>query len=206
MAYKVSPEMHIVLGKGMAQPDKRFRYMLDLEGGIGIKGRTTIKSGNNIIQNIQTFLLTGPIYTWGYQINNHVFAGLGFGAYLDISRCREIEEGHSYYDSWMNFPFTGVHVPLFLAARYDFGLTKKTAPYVDLRVGCMGFIGTDGHICSAYHYDYDIYNSSYLTVTKRNSFSFFIAPSIGYRVSIYKNFGMNFGIRYMTGMRNKLLA
>lgn len=206
MSYKISPEMHVVLGKGIAQPDKRFRYMIDLEGGMGVKGRTTIKSGNNIAQDIQTFVLTGSIYTWGYQINTHVFAGLGFGAYLDIRRCKEVEKRPSYTDSWMRFPFTGVHLPLFLTARYDFGLTKKTAPYVDLRLGCMGFISNDEYICSVYNYDYDYYNSSYLFVTPKNYVSFFIAPSIGYRVSIYKNFGMNFGIRYMTGMKNKLLA
>lgn len=196
MTYAIAPEMQVTLGKGWAEQGHRFRYMLDLEGGMGIGGKTTIKSGNCEVRNIHTFLMTGPVYTWGYQINKHVFAGLGFGAYLDLAKYEEVE---GYTNNYSYISITGINIPVFLTARYDFGLAKKTAPYVDCRIGLMEFVQTDSQLCYCY-------SGTRLIVAQSNYSSFFIAPAIGYRISIYNKFGMNLGIRYMTGMRNKYKA
>lgn len=204
--YNVRPEMTVVLGKGWAGHEKGGRVMYDLEGGMGFNGKATFRSGNLEAKDIHTFVMPGITITPGYQFNRHLFVGIGTGAYLDLTKLEEIEHYSSRYESWQEFPFTGVHVPLFLTARWDFGLTKKTAPYVDLRVGYIRFFksGEYGKLSILYNYG-DNYSTS-LVVDQENYGSFFIAPSIGYRVNIYKKFGMNFGIRYMAGMKKKYSA
>lgn len=206
--YRVRPEMTVVLGKGWAGHEKGGRVMYDLEGGMGFNGKATFKSGNLEVRDIQTFVMPGITITPGYQFNRHLFVGIGTGAYLDFVKYEEIEKYNynSAYESWLDFPLVGVHVPLYLTARWDFGLTKKTAPYVDLRVGYIRFFkaGESGEL--SYMYEHGNNYSSYFIVDQVNHGSFFIAPSIGYRVNIYKKFGMNFGIRYMAGMKKKYSA
>ncbi|MDE5794858.1 MAG: carboxypeptidase-like regulatory domain-containing protein [Muribaculaceae bacterium] len=205
--YKVKPEMTVVMGKGWAGHEKGSRSMIDLEGGIGLNGKATFISGNMQAKDVQTFLMTGMMITSGIQINRHLFVGIGTGAHLELDKADEIDDYWNGYDSWLHFPFTGVNVPLYLNARWDFGLTKKTAPYIDLRIGYNRFFraGEDyGEI--SWISNYNNQGDSYLIVSQEGYGSFFIAPSIGYRVSIYKKFGMNFGLRYMAGLKKKYSA
>lgn len=196
--YRIKPEMTVVLGKGWAGHETGARALLDLEGGMGFNGKATFKSGYMEAKDVHTFLLTGMMITPGYQFNRHLFVGLGTGAYLEIEKYLQ----YSHYE----FRFIGINVPLFITARWDFGLTKKTAPYVDFRIGYNRFIGTDeaSETCRISNWNGNSYNL--LIVGQKDTGSFFFAPSIGYRVSIHKKFGMNFGLRYMTGLKKTYKA
>ncbi len=191
--YKVKPEMNVVLGKGWSGHEKGFRGMIDLEGGMGVGGNTTIKSGEYEWKNIHTLVSPGLSIILGYQINRHLFAGLGFGVNMEWISL----EGKEPSYSWLDTRYVGGYTPVYLTARWDFGLTKKTAPYIDLRIGCAPFLEDDGEL------PYLGYWPSYLRVYKDNCVSFFVAPAIGYHVNIHKKFGLNFGLRYMTGMKKK---
>lgn len=198
VTHNVKPEMKVVLGKGWAGREKGFRYLLDLEGGMGFKGKVTMKSGTELVSDIHTFLMAGLTNTYGCQINRNLFVGIGYGAYLDLTGYNEIDDHYSYQE----VQFTGVNVPLFLKVRWDFGLSQKTAPYVGLRIGYNRFVCVDdGYISEFYGVGSD--NWSYAYVEKQNYGSFFIAPSIGYRMTLHNKIGMNLGLRYMTGMKCK---
>lgn len=202
--YKVKPEMTIVLGKGWSGHEKGYRGMYDLEGGIGFKGKATFASGDIAIKDIQTLVLPGWTLTQGYQFNRNLFVGIGFGAYLDIAKCHETEGDYQY----TSIPLAGAEIPIFLTARWDFGLTQKTAPYVDVRVGYIRYFDRDHDedypTFSAY--SWNSAGSSYLGVWQKDCGSFFIAPSVGYRVNIHKKFGMNFGLRLIMGRKKKYSA
>ncbi|MDE7347252.1 MAG: carboxypeptidase-like regulatory domain-containing protein [Muribaculaceae bacterium] len=209
--YRVKPEMKVMLGKGWSGHEKGFRYLLDIEGGLGFKGNVTIKSGPNMVKNIHSFLKTGLTNTYGYQINKHLYAGIGYGVYLDFTKWHEIEEHGSYYnneiryDDYSSTELTGVEIPVFIKLRWDFGLTQKTAPYIGLRIGYSRVINVDdGYLCVASSSSYNYW--THLEVNKENCGSFFIAPSIGYRMTLHNKTGMNIGLRYMTGMKNKYSA
>lgn len=199
--HRVSPEMKVMLGKGWSGREKGFRGMVDLEGGLGVKGKTTIKSGNAEIRDIHTFLMTSPIVTLGYQLNRNLFVGAGTGAYLELYKC-ESTYSNSVYTS---FPITGINIPVFVAARWDFGLTQKTAPYVGLRVGYSRFFCTDnGYIDQSY--DSSTHSSSRVTAYRDNSGSLLFMPSVGYHMTLHNKFGMNIGVSYMAMTSTKLYA
>lgn len=202
---RVQPEMKVMLGKGWEGNAKGFRGMVDLEGGIGFNGKATIVSGDCEVRNFQTYILPGVTYTLGYQINRHLFIGAGFGAYLDFTRYENPHRYDSYYYSYSSTELTGSYIPLYLAARWDFGLTKKTAPYIGLRIGYMQYLtDVDETLCSSYCYDGRY--SSYMDVYGELCGSVFFSPSIGYRMSLHKKAGMNIGISYLAGMKKKLSA
>ncbi len=194
--YKIKPEMTVVLGKGWAGHERGVRGMIDLEGGMGFRGNSTFKYGGAEIKDLHTFLLTGPVYTLGYQINRHLFVGIGAGVYMELSKYQEV----GGYDNYPEFPVTGAEFPLFAIARWDFGLTKKTAPYVDIRMGYNVFVSFDPTISV---YSSNNVGSNEIEVSQENHFSWMIAPSVGYRVNIHKKFGMNFGLRLIMGREKK---
>ena len=196
--YKVKPEMTVVIGKGWAGHEKGSRSMIDLEGGIGFNGKATFISEDCEARDLQTLVLTGMSFTLGRQINRHLFIGGGFGTYLDLTRYEELEHYNNYYSNWKYTDLTGVYASLFVAARWDFGLTRKTAPYIGLKAGYMQYIPiTDYDLCYAYG------SSSRIIVNGGLCGSFFISPSIGYRITLHNKFGMNLGISYMAGMKKK---
>lgn len=206
LTFRVSPEMDVTLGKGWAGREKGFRAMIDIEGGMGINGKTTIESGDRKLRDYHTFLLAGLTYTLGYQLNRHLFVGIGFGMDIDVAKYEDVYNNSSNSNrSWLSFPFVGGHVPVFLDARWDFGLTKKTAPYVDLRLGYSRFFKNEGGYITSL-YSYGSKRSQYTDFYINASNSIYIAPSVGYRMSLYKKIGMNIGIRYVVGMNRELFT
>ncbi|MBD5262859.1 MAG: hypothetical protein HDS39_02140 [Bacteroides sp.] len=205
-SHRVRPEMTVVLSKGWAGNAKGGRSLLDLEGGMGFNGKATFKSGEMEAKDIHTFVMPGFTFTTGYQFNRNLFIGFGTGVYIDILKYECINDDSQYYDSWTEFPMAGIDIPLFVAARWDFGLKKKTAPYVDVRAGYMMFFrtGDDGDQCWVEDYNNNHY--SHMSADQVNHGSFFVAPSIGYHMSIYRKFGINLGIRYMAGIKKKYRA
>lgn len=199
--HRVSPEMRVMLGKGWSGREKGFRGMLDLEGGMGVKGKTSIKSGNAEIRDIHTFLMTSPIVTLGYQLNRHIFIGAGTGAYLEFYKSESLDYNYVY----SGVPLSGINIPIFVAARWDFGLTQKTAPYIGLRVGYSRFFGIDdGYINESYDSNGAGYSRIY--AKRENAGSLFFMPSVGYHMTLHNKFGMNLGISYMAMMSTKLYA
>lgn len=205
-SHRVAPEMRVLLGKGWAGREKGYRSMFDIEGGLGFKGNVTFQDGDNQVRNIHTFLLTGFTTTHGCQITRNLFVGAGVGVYLECLQYEEIEDYYHYYDSgydcWKNFDFTGAIIPLYVAARWDFGLSQKTAPYIGLRIGYSAFVSFDSYEFAYVSNGNDLYRKR-LEVNQKSHGSFFIAPSIGYRMTVYNKFGINLGLSYMIGRKHK---
>ncbi|MDE6340068.1 MAG: carboxypeptidase-like regulatory domain-containing protein [Muribaculaceae bacterium] len=196
--HKVEPEMKVVLGKGWEGQTECYRGMVDLEGGIGLGGNFTIKRDYNEFRDIHTLLLAGATTTHGAQITRNFFLGFGTGAYLDFTQFEEIGvNSNTSYSSYNYFFFSGVHIPLFMSTRWDFGLTKKTAPYIGLRLGYSMYIPTN---------NYHEWHRRYLDVSRNCIGSYFFQPMVGYRTTIYRKFSINLGLSYLSGRLAKYTA
>lgn len=202
---EVVPEMKVVLGnKGWEGQTDCYRGMVDLEGGMGLHGNVTIKSGDNEMRNIHTLLAAGVTTTHGAQITENLFFGLGLGASLVFTQYNRIEGYDSNFNCYASTKFSGVDIPLFLCARWDFGLTKKTAPYIGLRLGYSTYIPKNCYLSSSYSYSQNI--SSRLEVERNLIGSFFFQPTVGYRMTVYRKLGINLGLSYLSGKLSKYTA
>ena len=201
---KVSDNMLIKMGSsGWASSPSGFRSFLDLQGGFGIGGKVNVAAGDLLIKDLGTLATFGLNTSYGYQINRNLFVGLGFGAYINLTGSKSFmpngdywEHTDSYYVESEN-NINAIRIPIFAEARWDFGLDKKTAPYVDLKAGyqCTFQFEGDGDEQVANAYDY-WQLSQELTVYGRNASGVFLQPSVGFRTSLGGKSGINIGVAY----------
>ncbi len=117
----------------------------------------------------------GVSTTHGIQLNQNLYFGIGANL--------------SLYPSDNDFD-TGSQFALFGDIRYDFGLTKKWSPYIDLKLGSginKEYYTSDrvGEGSGSHDY-YDIDGNMLL-----------INPSIGARLRLSSKCGLNFGLSYI---------
>lgn len=201
MEVNVKPEMYIRFGSGWGATPSGYRGFFDIQGGFGFGGRMNVDAGDMLIKDIGTLLTFGINYTAGYQINQNLFVGIGFGFHADMTRCR-------VFDSYPNYDnkFYAFRMPVYADVRWDFGLTKKTAPYVALKAGyqfSVPFNDDDRELAWA-----DYYSGNYqrLTVTGKWVSGLLLQPSIGMRTSIGGKKGINLGLAYDICLPRKMKA
>lgn len=199
---KIKPDMVIKIGNGWAGKPSGFRGFFDIYGGFGIGGKVNVNAGKLAINDIQSFLNFGFTYSLGWQINKNLYVGAGFGATAQMLRYDE-EGIESYYDSYTNSKFYQIQIPIFADVRWDFGLgERKTAPFVDLKLGYQIGVSIDDDYQDAYYPGY--YNELELYMHKTNGM--FIQPAIGMRTATGNKTGINFGLAYNFMMPKKLTA
>ncbi len=189
---KITPDMVIKLGHGWGARSSGYRGFFDINGGFGFGGKVNVAAGQCRINDIKRGLVFGWSTTHGYQVNRNLFLGLGVGIYAQslVADC--------LYDGMFDteYEFESFSIPLYLDARWDFGLAEKTAPYVRVKVGYQQTLAVEGD-----DYDYYDYLESYedgrsLGTCTKSMGSFFLQPEIGMRVRIGGRAGMNFGLAY----------
>ncbi len=190
----IKPDMVVKLGNGWAGRSSGYRGFFDFQMGIGFGGDVNVYAGQNSIEDLHPGFQFGFTTTHGYQINSNLYAGVGFGIMLGTSYGREFDYGTIY--TWYETNY--VSLPLYVDLRWDFGLAKKTAPYVGLKLGYKHNIAADE--------DYSLYRSGNLGVIFDTCGQFFLQPSIGMRTRIGNKAGLNLGLSYSIMETRKLRA
>lgn len=199
---KVKPDMVIKMGNGWSAQSSGFRGFVDIQGGFGFGGSVNVLSGDCLVRDIHTKLSFGLIETLGYQINSNLFVGAGTGWYLDCVYSESVD----YWNTMeSNLELYALRIPIFGAVRWDFGLDRKTAPYVELKAG---YQFNKVEVCddSDYYLASSYSDNGYVEISGRNTGSFFLQPSVGYRVGIGSKMGMNLGLSYCVSVPKKLYA
>lgn len=190
----IKPDMVIKLGNGWAGKSSGYRGFFDFLMGSGFGGEVNVEYGKYLIEDIRPGISFGFTTTHGYQINPHLYAGLGFGMIIGTTYARE----YDYNTIYSTYETNMVSVPLYLDLRWDFGLTEKTAPYVGLKVGYKHNISTDE--------DWPSHRSGDLGIITDTSGQFFLQPSVGMRVRTGNKKGFNLGLSYSLMEKRKLRA
>lgn len=206
---KAKPDMTVKLGTGWDSKQSGYRGFFDFQGGFGGGGLMNVEAGNARVDNIgKNTLMFGWSMTHGYQINPHLFVGLGFGIY-SVSMFADEIEGHDWggvtqYDMCTRHAFTGFNFPLFAEVRWDFGLTEKTAPFVSLKLGYQ-FIGTTDEGFTSYSH-IGGHTDEVWVYAEPNS-GILLQPTVGMRMRLmHGRKGMNFGVTYNALLRRKFEA
>lgn len=206
MEFKIKPDMLIKYGSGWGSRSSGYRGFFDIQGGFGFGGKTNVSAGNLLINNINTMLTFGYSTTHGYQINSHLFVGLGFGIYSDMIHSDTFERYDDYGNKYAENEFYAARIPVFADVRWDFGLAKKTAPYVALKAGYQFSLDVDDgdtYLANAYTWNNGY---QYLYLYGHSTQGLFFQPSIGMRASIGGRRAMNIGLAYSIIIPRKLSA
>lgn len=204
----IKPDMVVIVGKGWEAMSSGYRGFFDFVGGWGFGGEVNVRAGMNEINDIRHALTFGWSMTHGYQINSHLFAGLGFGFNAEMLYADRVngttEEYYGYPDGGMSF--YSLDIPVYADLRWDFGLAKKTAPFVDVKIGYQACLAFDKDDSIFESYSYRNNRSSNISVYGEGVGGFFLQPSIGLRTGIGGKCGMNIGLSYNTMVKKKLKA
>lgn len=198
------PEMTLTLGNGWAGNPKGYRGFWNFNMGFGTGGDVNIKAGDCAVTDIgKTSMACGFDMTHGYQINEHLFAGIGAGIqpyFVSGTEHDSYQWGDRKTTYGQDTQMEGlcVLVPVYADVRWDFGLREKTAPYVGLRLGYTATFGMDD--------DYSKFGSSaerensyqYLEVYNQKMNSFLLQPYAGMRTAVGQKVGFNIGISWNT--------
>lgn len=194
---KLKSEMLVKLGGGWAAKPSGYRGFFDLIGGFGTGGIRNVESGNSSITGIgKSSIAFGWGLTQGYQINSRFFVGLGWQIqalmfYANRRYDEELYSSHTIY---------GPLIPVYLDFRWDYDITAKTSPFVDLKLGYQ-FLGQfDGFD------DYYYLRNSSIDLFGDLTRGILIMPTIGMRVSLYRKFGMNIGLSYNISIKRQFTA
>jgi len=202
---KIKPDIVIKLGKGWGANAKGYRGFFDFYGGFGFGGKVNVVAGDLSVTGIKNFFSMGIGTTHGYQINPHLYVGVGVGLMMNVVSC--YESGYYEYDYPEGFYFdlNTVTIPLYADVRWDFGLTQKTAPFVGVKVGYqIGIVPDDYDIFEAYKGSNSYWNELGVSCGDVNGFLF--QPTIGMRTSIGGKRGINIALSYNISLRKKLTA
>lgn len=188
----IKPDMVIKLGNGWAGKSSGYRGFFDFLMGVGFGGDVNVQAGMLSLEDIHPGIAFGFTTTHGYQVNSNLYVGLGFGVMANSSHAKEVSP--DYTDFIHDVDVIGL--PLYLDLRWDFGLAKKTAPYVGLKVGYKYNMAVDDENAYFGAYYYSNGSSSDLELFSKSLGQFFLQPSIGLRTRIGNKAGMNLGLSY----------
>ena len=219
---KIKPDMVIKLGKGWGANAKGYRGFFDFYGGFGFGGKVNVVAGLNEINDIKNYLAFGFSMTHGYQINRHLFVGLGVGMYANALSAIIRDPEYDYNNEQQEYvgqtksreiAMSNITFPFFADVRWDFGLAEKTAPYVGVKLGYQKSINPDDY-SEGESYEWGIFesyswnngSSAELNVFSHDCSGFFFQPSIGMRTTMKGKRGFNIGLSYNVLFRKKLTA
>ena len=196
----IKPEMFVKLGHGWGGKTSGYRGFFEFTGGVGFGGKVNVYAGDCSVTDIGNPIVFGWNMTHGYQINRNLFAGLGFG--VNAAMLYGTENDGYYHENYSEHKFYTFNIPIYADVRWDFGLEKKTAPFVDLKLGYM--------LSFAFDTDDDMFyssgNNSSLYVYDKNTGGFLLMPTIGMRTTIRNKVGFNIGLSYNLMFRKKMNA
>lgn len=191
---KITPDMYVKLGHGWAGKNSGYRGFFDIMGGFGTGGAMNVTDGMNSVNNIgRSSIAFGWTMTHGYQINHKFYAGLGFGANCVMLYSEEVE----YYTD-ASHKFYGMALPVFADFRWDYDITAKTSPFVDLKLGYQYVASIDDDDY------YDWYNN--FSVTPESTGGVFIMPTIGLRAAIGSKRAINIGLSYNISLKRRFMV
>ena len=198
----IKPEMFVKLGHGWGGTTSGYRGFFEFTGGVGFGGKVSVYAGDCAVTDIGSPIVFGWNMTHGYQINRNLFAGLGFGMHASMLYGVEHNRYSSYDRRYAEHKFSTLNIPIYANARWDFGLEKKTAPFVDLKLGyTLSFaFDSDEDMFYSYSYDNDLY------VYDKNTGGFLLMPTIGMRTTIRNKVGFNIGLSYNVMFHKKMHA
>ena len=204
----ITPQMIVKLSNGWAGKSKGFRGFFEMAGGFGIGGKVNAHAGSCEINDIASFLNTGISFSFGYQLSRHLYAGLGFGVYANMTTATYTDD-FSIYDDAKSFAYA--RIPVFADVRWDFGLWSKASPYVGVKAGyqmslCLDSYDYDYHRSIASTYDYYQQNTPKLIVMADRVNGLYISPYFGIRTNLYGKCGINLGLSYEISQPKKLHA
>lgn len=188
----IKPDMVIKLGNGWAGKSSGYRGFFDFLMGVGFGGDVNVQAGILSLEDIHPGIAFGFTTTHGYQVNSNLYVGLGFGVMANSIYGKEVYP--DYIDNIHDVDVVGF--PLFLDLRWDFGLAKKTAPYIGLKAGYKYNVAVDDEYGFLSSYYYGNGASSELELFSKSFGQFFLQPSIGLRTRIGNKAGMNLGLSY----------
>lgn len=195
------PDMLVRLGSGWGARPRGYRGFFDFYGGMGGGGQIDVIAGNNAITNIgNTTMQFGFALTQGYQINEHLFAGLGlgitaFGAYANEKYSYNYTEWGGV-DDYRTLGFSHFNFPVYADVRWDFNLAMKAQPYVGLKIGYQFSVSPDyeDSVFGSYYGSNGYY--AHMDVYGEDARGLFLMPSIGMRTSMGGKRGFNIGLSY----------
>ncbi len=203
---KYKPGMIVKLGNGWAGNPSGFRGFFELNGGFGFGGNVNIHAGNMSVEDLRTFLNAGILFSFGYQINRNFYTGLGLGFMAQMAKYKERVYNPSSNSNYSNYvqtysDYLYESLPLFLDLRYDLDIAAKTTPYIGLKIGYQFLFGG----CEGEDYFMSVYDSNNeLELYTDDVGAFLFQPSIGFRTSLGKKAGINFGLSYNIKKKKKL--
>lgn len=191
---KITPDMVVKLGHGWAGKNSGYRGFFDIMGGFGTGGVLNVTDGEYAMKNVgRSSIAFGWTMTHGYQINHNFFAGLGFGANCVMLYSEDYE---GYYTN-ASHKFYGLALPVYADFRWDYDLTAKTAPFVDLKLGYQYVVAIDDDDY------YDWYYNNHFSVRPESIGGLFIMPAIGLRTAIGSKRAINIGLSYNISLKRK---
>lgn len=197
----IKPYMLVKLGHGWGGKTSGYRGFFEITGGVGFGGKVNVYGGDCAVTDIGSPIVFGWNMTHGYQINRNLFAGLGFG--VNAAMLYGVENDRHYYnEKYAEHKFSTLNVPIYADVRWDFGLEKKTAPFVDLKLGYTLSLAFDSDEDMFYSYG----SNSHLYVYDQNNGGFLLMPTIGMRTTIRNKVGFNIGLSYNMMFRKKMSA
>lgn len=206
----IKPDMVVRLGHGWGAKSSGYRGFYDFNLGFGFGGKVNVRAGMNEINDIRHGAMVGVSMTHGYQINRNMFVGLGCGAYYELVYGDHVySASEGFYGEPCNETLEyALNIPLYADFRWDFGLTKKTAPFIDIKVGYQ--IGNVLDLQDEYGgFESNWYGNgrrSSLYVCGEDTGGFLLQPTIGLRTGIGGKRGFNIGLTYNTMIKKKLKA
>lgn len=219
---KIKPDMVVKLGKGWSSNAKGYRAFWDFYGGFGFGGKVNVEAGLSQINDIKNFLAFGFGMTHGYQINQHLFVGVGVSLMANALSATESQPYYGYQesnyvymgqDNYKRIEMSNITFPIYADVRWDFGLTEKTAPYIGVKLGYQISLEPNNYEEDE-DWGYGIFDcyswkqgySSYLNVFPHDVNGFFFQPSIGMRTTLKGKRSFNIGLSYNVMFPKKLSA
>lgn len=210
---KISDNMLIKMGSGWGASASGFRGFVNMQGGFGFGGKVNAEAGDLFIKDLRTLALFGLNTSYGYQLNRNLFLGLGFGILFNQTSCKTFSpyttwEGTDGYSIDSENVIYAATIPIFANARWDFGLDKKSAPYVDLKVGYQFSLPFEScgyeHLGGTHSNTGPLYQD--LSIQGHRASGLFLQPSFGIRTSIGGKKAVNIGVAYSIVVPRKLTA
>lgn len=204
MTRDIKPDMIIKLGNGWAGKSSGYRGFIDMGGGPGFGGKINVYAGETSVTDIKTGVSFYLSTTHGYQINSFLFVGVGFGAGLQL--LTGLEDDGYYYAPSAPFEIYSLNIPLYTDVRWDFGLEKKSAPFIDLKLGYQinKSVAESWGVLSSYRNHHNGYSE--LCIIGKDTGGVFLQPTVGMRTRLGSKAGLNLGMSYFISMRKKLDA
>lgn len=157
-----------------------YRGFVSFDPALAISYSSVSPSDLSISSEAKATMFAGEVSTThGVQINRHVFVGAGVGIQFSCNR-PDFYNSNQYIIDYDEYT---LHVPIYVAARYDLDIARKVTPFVSCKLGYSLGIPVNGA--------YNIIGSSGDSLSDNG---LYFQPTIGIRFRVGHHFGINLGL------------